>query len=172
MKIHCSLWSAFFPYKQVQIQCYQWSQILSYLLASSRARFDKSCLSPVHPDPMVPAKAVPGIPVRAISLLLVKALPYLLLQAVPYPPVMVDRYLPAQAVQLLHQENVNRPGSKVQTSQTLWSTAPVLLSTSGCSQAPPGAKPRGLRLCKSIDRYSWRILQLWRYIQDAPMFDL
>jgi hypothetical protein len=36
----------------------------------------------------------------------------------------------------LHQQNVNRSGSHTQTSQTLRSTAPVLLSTSRCSQAP------------------------------------
>ena len=35
-----------------------------------------------------------------------------------------------------HQQNVNQSGSHTQTSQTLRSTAPVLLSTSRCSQAP------------------------------------
>jgi len=36
----------------------------------------------------------------------------------------------------LHQQNVNRSGSNMQSSQTLWVTSPVLLSTSGCSQTP------------------------------------
>jgi len=33
---------------------------------------------------------------------------------------------------------------------------------------PPGAKQSALRLCKSILRCSWKYLQLWRCIQDAP----
>jgi len=33
---------------------------------------------------------------------------------------------------------------------------------------PPGAKQSALRLCKSILRCSWKHLQLWRCIQDAP----
>jgi len=35
-----------------------------------------------------------------------------------------------------HQQNVNRSGSNTHTSQTLWLTSLVLLSTSRCSQAP------------------------------------
>jgi len=34
----------------------------------------------------------------------------------------------------LHQQNVNRSRSNTQSSQTLWLTLPVLLSTSKCSQ--------------------------------------
>jgi len=33
---------------------------------------------------------------------------------------------------------------------------------------PTGAKQSALRLCKSILRCSWKHLQLWRCIQDAP----
>jgi len=33
---------------------------------------------------------------------------------------------------------------------------------------PPGAKLSALRVCKSILRCSWKHLQLWRCIQDAP----
>ena len=33
---------------------------------------------------------------------------------------------------------------------------------------PPGANQSALRLCKSIFRCSWKHLQLWRCIQDAP----
>jgi len=35
-----------------------------------------------------------------------------------------------------HQQNVNRSGSHMQSSQTLWATSPVLPSTSRCSQTP------------------------------------
>jgi len=37
---------------------------------------------------------------------------------------------------ILHQKNVNRSGSKTQSSQILPATSPVLLCTSGCSQTP------------------------------------
>jgi len=36
----------------------------------------------------------------------------------------------------LHHQNVNRSGSNMQSSQTLWATSPVLLSTSRSSQTP------------------------------------
>jgi hypothetical protein len=35
-----------------------------------------------------------------------------------------------------HEQNVNQLGSMTQSSQILWVTSPVLLSTSGCSQIP------------------------------------
>jgi len=37
---------------------------------------------------------------------------------------------------LVHQQNVNRSGSHIQTSQTLLQNSPVLPSNSRCSQAP------------------------------------
>jgi len=39
-------------------------------------------------------------------------------------------------VRWVHQQSVNRSGSHMQTSQTLWLPLPVLLSTSRCSHAP------------------------------------
>jgi len=42
----------------------------------------------------------------------------------------------ASATTDLHQQDIYRSGSHMQTSQTLRSTSPVLLSTSRCSQAP------------------------------------
>jgi len=65
-----------------------------------------------------------------------------------------------------HQQNVIRSGSHTQSSQTLRVTSPLLLSPS--RRSPPGAKQSALRLCKSILRCSWKHLQLWRCIQDAP----
>jgi len=46
-------------------------------------------------------------------------------------------------VHWVHQQNVNRSGSHMQTSQTLFLPSPVLLCTSRCTQAP-------LELCKVL----------------------
>jgi len=58
------------------------------------------------------------------------------LSSIPFQPVFLTSVW-AKSVQehLVHQHNVNRPGIRMQTSQTLHSTSPVLLSTSRCFQA-------------------------------------
>jgi len=48
----------------------------------------------------------------------------------------VTNWALCQASEILHQQNVNWFRSNTQSSQTLWETSPVLLSTSRCSQTP------------------------------------
>jgi len=48
----------------------------------------------------------------------------------------MELYEGRQIFNIPHEQNHNRPGSAPDTSQTLLSTSPLLLSTSGCFQAP------------------------------------
>jgi len=62
---------------------------------------------------------------------------------------------------VMHQQNVNRSGSHIQPSQTLWSTAPVLLSASRCSEAPLELSNLLSDSTRALSGASSRIFKFW-----------